>query len=237
MWLRIGVAALVLVAVAGIGVSSMRPAPVPAIDFSDTLRGPASPNLSIPFQAYALTPEGLLRAESASGRLSGLDRPMVKTRSGAYLARDFVFEVDVMIPPGAEDIAFVGFGLGDPNPGLANEPAGAFLFRIHSLPNMNVVHAAAAPPPGGRHSETVSPADVLLRVDVIGRYETGSRTTFRIERAAGIVTLSMPGKSGSQFAFELPSYPALIDGGTGFLFFGNTAEGTIFSNVRVRPRG
>ncbi len=237
MRLRFGVTALVLVTLAGIGVYSMRSAPVPPIDFSDTLRGPASPNLSIPFGAYALTPEGLLRADSASGQLSGLDRPMVKTRSGAYLSRDIVFEVDETISPDAEDIAFVGFGLGDPNPGLSNEPGGAFLFRIHSLPNMNVVHAAAAPTPGGRHSETVAPADVLLRLGAIGRYEPGRRTTFRIERAANIVTLSMPASSGSQFAFELPSYPNLIDGRTGFLFFGNSAEGTIFNNVRVRPRG
>lgn len=234
---RLLVTALALVPLAGIGAYSMRPAPVPPADFSDTLRGPGSPNLSIPFGAYALTPEGLLRADSSSGQVYGLDRPMVRTRSGAYLSRDFVFEVDVTIPSGAEDIAFAGFGLGDPNPRLSNEPGAAFIFRIHSLPGMDVVHTAAAPPPGGRPSETVTPTDVPLRLAEVGRYEAGRQTTFRIERAGDLVTLSMPGTPDARSAFDLRDYPKLFGGGSGFLFFGNSAEGTIFSNVRVRPRG
>ncbi|MDQ3068445.1 MAG: hypothetical protein M3R55_01795 [Acidobacteriota bacterium] len=152
MRLRLTVTALVIIALAGIGVFSMRPPPAPAVDFSDALRGPASPNLSIPFDAYALTPEGLSRVDSASDRENGADRPMVKTVSGAYLSRDFVFDVDVTIPPGVQDIAFVGFGLGDQSPAMSMEPAGAFLIRIHHLPNVDVVHLAAArkswPPKG-----------------------------------------------------------------------------------------
>lgn len=237
MRLRLAVAALALIALAGIGVHSMRPEPARPADFSDALRGPASPALSIPFGAYALTPDGLLRTTSTSGRESGLDRPMVKTVSGAYLSRDFVFEVDVMIPRESQDLAFVGFGQGDPNPGLSNEPGAAFVFRIHRLPQSDVVHAAVARPAGGRLAPTVSPADVMLRLDAIGTYVPGTTTTFRIERAGDIVTLSLPGAPDVRSAFDLRDYPQLFDDRSGFLFFGNSAEGTIFSNVRVRPRG
>ncbi|MBA3949662.1 MAG: hypothetical protein H0X44_06930 [Acidobacteria bacterium] len=235
--LRLAVAALVLIALAGIGVYAMRPAPVPATDFADALRGPASPSLSIPFGAYALTPEGLLRTTSTSGRESGIDRPMVKTLSGSYLSRDFAFEVDVMIPAEIQDLAFVGFGQGDPNPGLSNEPGAAFIFRIHRLSNTDAVHAAAARPPGGRLNTTVSPAEVLLRLEAIGKYVPGTKTTFRIERAGHVVALSMPGVPEARSAFDLRDYPKLFDEEAGFLFFGNSAEGTVFSNVRVRPRG
>ena len=214
------------------------PAPaVPAVDFHDPLRGPASPNLSIPFEAYALTPEGLLRTTSTSGRESGIDRPMVRTVSGAYLSRDFVFEVDVIIPADIEDLAFVGFGRGNANPGLSHEPAAAFIFRIHRLPHTDVVHAAAAGPPGGRLGDAVTPAEVLARLDAIGKYVPGEQTTFRIERAGHIVTLSMPATPGAQAEFDLRDYPELLDERSSFLFFGNSAEGTIFSNVSVRPRG
>lgn len=235
MWMRLGVAVLGIVLAAAI--YSARPAPAPAVDFSDTLRGPASPHLSIPFDAYALTPDGLLRTTSSSGRESGIDRPMVRTVSGAYLSRDFVFDVDVTIPADIEDLAFVGFGRGDANPGLSHEPAAAFIFRIHRLPHTDVVHAAAARPPGPRLDTTTPPSEVLLRLEAIGKYVPGMTTTFRIERAGNIVTLSMPGTSGAQSEFDLRDYPELFDERSGFLFFGNSAEGTIFSNVSVRPRG
>lgn len=237
MRLRLAATALALMALAGIGVYSMPPTSVLPADFADSLRGPASPHLSIPFGAYALTPDGLRRTTSASGRESGLDRPMVKTVSGGYLSRDFVFDIDVMIPGEIEDLAFVGFGRGDSNPGLSNEPGAAFIFRIHRLPHTDVVHAAAAPPPGGRLDATVAPAEVLLRLEAIGKYVPGTKTTFRIERAGDIVTLSLPGVPDVRSAFDLRDYPQLFDERSGFLFFGNSAEGTIFSNVRVRPRG
>ena len=245
MWMRLGVAALGIVLLAGIAVYSLRQVLAPAVDFSDALRGPASPNLSIPFEAYALTPDGLLRTTSSSGRENGSDRPMVRTVSGAYLSRDFVFEVDVTIPGDTQDLAFIGFGRGEPNPGLDNEPGAAFLFRIHNLPDrhvvdapdLHVVHAAAARPPDRLLRTTVAPADVLLHIEAIGEYIPDTKTTFRIERAANIVTLSLPGTPGAQSAFDLRDYPKLFDERSSFLFFGNTAEGTIFSNVSVRPRG
>ena len=237
MPMRLAVPILAIVFLSAVAFYSAPTSAAPAVDFSDPLRGPASPNLSIPFEAYALTPEGLRRTTSSSTPESLIDRPMVRTRSDRYLSRDFVFDVDVTIPEGMRDIAFIGFGHGEPNPGLDNEPGAAFLFRIHNMPDMHVVHAAAARPPGGRPRPTVAPADVLLHIEAIGNYVPDVTTTFRIERAANIVTLSMPGTPGAQSEFDLRDYPKLFDERSSFLFFGNSAEGTVFSNVRVRPRG
>lgn len=240
MRMRLGLAALGIALLAGIVLYApyaTRPAPVLPTDLSNSLRGPDSPNLSIPFEAYALTPEGLLRTQSSGGAGElGRDRPIVRTVSGAYLSRDFVFDVDVTIPAGTQDLAFVGFGRGDPNPGLDNEPGGAFLFRIHSLPDHKVIHAAAARASAG-FATSVRPDEVLLRVEAIGNYIPGTTTTFRIERSGDLVTLSLPGTSAKPSVFDLRDYPNLFDERSGFLFFGNSAAGTVFSNVHVRPRG
>jgi hypothetical protein len=220
-------AGLALVTLAGLALYWPRSVE-PAADFSDALTGPASPTLAIPFQAYALTPEGLLRSESASNRTHGKDRPMVKTLSGGYLLRDFIFEVDVMIPSDTQDIAYVGFGRGEPNPDYSMEPSAAFLFRIHGLSGVYDVHAAAAAAAGRGIPH--------LRLEHIGKYEPGRRTTFRIEHAGNRVTLSMPGTPGASHTFEMASYPGLFDDRSGFLFFGNSSEGAVFSQVRVLPR-
>jgi hypothetical protein len=224
--LRWGIAGLSFVAVAGIAMFWRQPASEPPVDFSDSLTGPTSPNFVIPFQSYSLTPEGLLRSDSASDRDYARDRPMVKTVSAGYLQREFIFEIDVRIPTDTQDIAFVGFGRGEPNPEVSMEPAASFVFRIHGLKGMNTVHAAAAARRGAH-----------LRLEAIGKYPIGERTTFRIEHARNRVTLSMPATPGASHVFELSSDPALFDEESGWLFFGNSAEGTTFSNARVRPRG
>lgn len=214
----------------------MRPATGAApIDFADDLRGPVSPNLTIPFGAYALTPEGLLRSKAVTGSSFGNDRIVVKTVSGGYGSRDFVFEIDVTIPAKTEDLAYVGFGLGDPNPAYNSEPAGAFQFRIHNLPGLNRVDASASLPPTDRPAE--AGPGVHAELKAIGIYQPGSTTTFRIERGGNRVTLSMPGREGASHVFDGSLQPTLFGEGEGFLFFGNSSEGTVFSNVRVRPRG
>jgi hypothetical protein len=228
--LRFAAPALVLVTLAGIVLyRTWRVHPVPAGDFTDDLTGPVSANLTIPFQAYAMTPEGLLRQDSASDRTYGSDRPMVKTRSAGYLARDFIFEVDVTIPADSHDIVFIGFGRGDPNPAVSMEPAAAFLFRIHNLPGMDVVHAAA--------SKSTGSQPMHIRIEALGKYVAGTRTRFRIEKAGGQVILSMPATPVARFTFDLAAFPGLFDERSGYLFFGNSAEGTIFNHVSVRPRG
>ena len=233
--LRRAAAALVLLAIAAAAVYWLRPDPAPPVDFSEDLKGPSSGNFIIPFEVFALTPEGLLRAESVTGRAFGNHRLVAKTVSGEYLSRDFVFEIDVTIPPGTDDLAYVGFGAGDPNPGYNDEPAGAFIFRIHNLPGFDVVHAAAGLPAKAT-SDEAGPG-VYAKIEPIGRYVAGVKTTFRIEHAGTKVMLSMPATPGASYTFDTAALPPLFGRGEGYLFFGNSAEGTVFSNVRVRPRG
>jgi hypothetical protein len=234
--LRIALPAGILVALAAIGLYAMRDRPAPAVDFFDPLTGPSSPQLTIPFDSFALTPNGLLRARAVTARGFGNDRPSARTVSADYLSRDFVFEIDVMVPMDTHDLAYVGFGRGDANPSFNHEPAGAFLFRIHSMPGQNRVDVAASRPSGSPRQTEAGP-DVYARIEELGRYIAGSKTTFRIERAGNNVTLSMPATPDTSRTFELTEFPGLFREDEAYLFFGNSAEGTIFSNVRVRPRG
>lgn len=234
--LRIALPAGILIGLAVIGLYAMRDRPAPAVDFSDPLTGPVSPHLAIPFDSFALTPEGLLRTRAATSRQFGNDRPSVKTLSSRYLSRDFVFEIDVMVPTDTQDLAYVGFGLGAPNPAFNDEPAGAFLFRIHSMPGQDRVDVAASLRPGQPRQTEAGPS-VYARLEELGRYTAGTKTTFRIERAGSNVTLSMDGAAGGSRTFDTSQFPELFGEDEAYLFFGNSAEGTIFSNMRVRPRG
>ncbi len=227
--------ALGAVGLGGVAVLWWRPAPPPAVDFSDDLRGPASEHLVIPFEAYALTPEGLLRSRAATGRTLGNDRVVARTVSGQYLSRDFVFEVDVTIPAETEDLVYIGFGRGDANAAYNNEPAGAFQFRIHSIAGLNRVDAAASLPSSDQPAGAGPKVHAALAA--IGQYVPASITTFRIERAGSTVTLSMPATPGASHTFDMSVLPRLFGSDEGYLYFGNSTEGTVFSNVRVRPRG
>ena len=233
--LRTAVPVVIIAALGAFGLYAMRNRSAPPVDFTDALTGPASPQLTIPFDSFALTPNGLVRARSVTARGFGNDRPTVKTVSGRYLARDFVFEVDVTIPPDTQDLAYVGFGLGDANPAFNNEPAGALLFRIHSLPNQNRIDLAASMPPTAARQTDAGPR-VYARIEELGRYMAGRKTTFRIERAGNTVVMSVPATPGASRTLELSQFPGLFAENEAYLFFGNSAEGTIFSNVRVRPR-
>jgi hypothetical protein len=96
------------------------------------------------------------------------------------------------------------------------------------------VDAAASRRATGRTA--TAGADVYTALVAIGRYVPGSKTTFRIERAGNQVTLSMPA-SGAAQTFDMLALPAPFGEDEAYLFFGNSTEGTVFSNVRVRPRG
>jgi hypothetical protein len=215
-------------AIAAAGCGAASPAPV---DFVDELTGPLAPSLTIPFDAYRLTPEGLLRSYSASGPHNGVDRPMVRTVSGAYDSRDFVFEVTLWMPPGIDDIAWVGFGSGEPDRDRFNEPSSAFTFRIHGGVGGDVVHAAvwALPVDRAKSGEFAFLKD-------IARYRRGDDLTVRFERAGDKITLSVPGQTGASHTLSLRDYKPNI-GEKGYLFFGNSAEGTVFKRVVVRAPG
>jgi hypothetical protein len=201
------------------------------IDFVDPLTGPVSPALAIPFDKYALTSAGLLRTHSESGTENGIERPVVRTVSGRYLSRDFVFEIDVTIPETHGDIAYVGFGAGDNNPRLDNEPSHAFVFRIHNLPSMPFygIDLAVADPNGGTGYR-----GAYRDFRRIGLYASGKTMRFRIAHQADKLTLSVPSLPGAQATYDLSQYTGLFDGDHAYLFFSNSSMGTTFQNLSVR---
>lgn len=202
-----------------------------AVDFVDPLTGPVTPALSIPFQKYALTPTGLLRTHSESGTENGIERPVVRTASGNYLARDFVFEVEVTIPRDHGDIAYVGFGSGQANAVLDNEPSHAFLFRIHNLPRMPFygIDLTIADPKGG-----VGLRGAYRHFARLGEYTPGQPMRFRITHQAGKVTLSVPAFPDVRAEFETSKFSDLFRTTDAYLFLSNSSEGTTFRNASLR---
>jgi hypothetical protein len=198
------------------------------VDIADSLRGPVSPHLLIPFEAYALTPEGLLRSHSASADRSGVDRPIVRTLSGNYLARNFAFEVSVTIPEAHEDIAYVGFGEGVANGAFHNEPTNAFLFRIHHIDSIRRIDTAVAKRDGGK-----APLPHYATLDSVANYTPGRAMRFRIERRDEQVIMSVPELAGSERTFKLADFPGLFRGDRAYLFLGTTSQGTTFSELSV----
>lgn len=195
--------------------------------FADSLTGPVSQFFAIPFEKYALTPNGLLRTASTDG----VDRPVARTVSGTYLAGDFTFEVDVIIPASADDIAFVGVGTGSANPHQDNEPTNAVLLRIHNLSRLGFyrIDAAVAVPSGGKAHR-----GFFEELEHIGDYTPGEPMRFRVARTGRHVTLGIVG--GGETAsrtFDLTRYPRLFDTGRAHLLLGNTVAGTLFRNVAV----
>ncbi len=211
------------------GVYSLRPQAPPAVDFSDDLRGPTSAQFNIPFEKYTLTPEGLLRTHSDSGRGNGVDRPVVRTLSDRYLSRDFVFEVDVTIPPDVEDIIFLGIGDATATTPF-NEPGGAFGFRIHHMPDNREVRLAAMTLPPRGTPVTYPFHELIDSVPASGPF------TVRLERSGDQIIGSLPGQDASERRVRISEFPAILSNGRGFLYLANTAEGTVFGNVKVRPR-
>jgi hypothetical protein len=205
-----------------------------AVDFKDPLTGPISQTLQIPFDKFALTPEGLLRTDSTSGTTNGVDRPIVKTRSAGYLSRDFRFDVTVTIPPDHADIAYVGFGAARSNSLVDNEPTSAFVLRIHNLPSMphyDIDAVVSVPNASGTifHNH-------FAYSEKIGEYRRGESMAFRIERIGDRVTMSVVGLADSARTLSLATYPGLFSESEAHLFFTNSAEGTTFSNLSVtRP--
>ena len=197
-----------------------------ALNFTDPLTGPASPYLTIDLSKYTYGASGLTRTQSATGNYyNGTDRPMVTTLSGAFLSEDFEFDVDVNSPASNSDIAFVGFGQGVPNPNYFNEPSESFVFRIHNNVAGNPIQA---------DEEVLSSGNYLPNgINTIGTYTTGVTTTFRIVRSGNSVTMSVPsmGPTASH-TYNLSDISSLT-ASNAHLFFGNSAVGTTFSNLRV----
>lgn len=208
---------------------SLQPAAAPAVDFVDRLTGPTSEHFDIPFDKYTLTPEGLLRHFAESGRINGTDRPVIRTRSDQYLARDFVFEVDVAFAADGEDIAFVGMG-DTTMTAPFNEPGGAFGFRIHFLPTNREVRLAAMTLP-----QEGMPITYPFE-QVIGSVPENGAITLRLERSGDQMIGLLSGQDGSGQTVRISDHRPVLRSGRGFLYLANTAEGTVFGNIKVRAR-
>ena len=202
-----------------------------AVDFADPLTGPVSPWLVIPFEKYALTPQGLLRTTADSGTENGIDRPIVRTVSGRYLDRDFVFEIDVTIPPDHGELAYVGFGSAQNDVSYENEPTHAFLFRIHNLPQipMYSIDVAIADPNAGKGFR-----GKYREFHRAGEYASGKTMRFQIIHRGDTVTLAVPAIPAAKVTYSPEQYRQLFDRSNAYLFFTNSSQGTTFSNVSLR---
>lgn len=201
-----------------------------AIDFVDALTGPDSPAFRIPFDKYALSPAGLVRTLAGSGTQNGIDRPVVRSASGKYLSRDFVFEVDVTIPASHGDIAWVGFGHGINSQLFDNEPTSAFLFRIHNLPDLSFhdIDIGVGVPSGGKGFR-----GAFASLERVANYLPGRSMRFRIEHRGGVVTMTIPALDVSR-AFRFSEFVDLFDSSNAYLFLSNSSEGTTFRNAVLR---
>lgn len=201
-----------------------------AIDFVDALTGPDSRAFRIPFDQYALSPAGLVRTSAASGTQNGIDRPVIRTVSGKYLSRDFVFEVDVTIPASHGDIAWVGFGHGINSRLVDNEPTSAFVFRIHNLPDVSFhgIDVAVGVPSGGKEFR-----GAFASLDRVAVYTPDRPMRFQIEHRRDVVTMTIPGLHVSR-AFKFADFPQLFDSSHAYLFLANSSEGTTFQNASLR---
>ena len=229
----LGRAGLALSLLLAIAVTTATPAmaQTSALNFTDPLTGPSSSYLTVDTTKYGYGANGLIRTQSTDGNTYGngdpnSDRPMVKTVSGAFLTEDFEFDVDVTAPTSNTDLIYVGLGQGIPNPNYFNEPTESFKFRIHNnIAGYYGIQAAV----------DVGQISMGFAFDQpIGVLQPGVTTTFRIVRSGNNVTLSVPSQPGASVTVPLTLVPSL-NSANAYLFFGNTAVGTTFSNFRVFP--
>ncbi len=154
---------------------------------------------------------------------------MVKTLSGEYLSEpQFTADRRVSVQRGdTGDIALFGLGQGDQDPGYFNEPSNGFVFRIHNLPDLTDVQAAAVTTAANNFGNH------YLDFHSIGNY-TAPAVVFRIARNGDAVTLSIPA-TGQSWTYSLSQYAAVmgLNASNMRLFFGNTINRTTFSGLSV----
>ena len=116
---------------------------------------------------------------------------------------------------------YFGFGEGQPNPAYYNEPTNAFILRIHDGAVGNRIDAVASA--GGVWQES--------QVGLGHSFGSGDR--FRIEKCGDTVTLSIVG-TGVSYTFNTGAdLGGTINDTNGHIFFGNSATGTVLSDLSV----
>lgn len=194
------------------------------LSFSDTLRAgdPTSGYLSVPVGQYTYTSSGLERTGSSSGSGNGVDRPMVRTTSGGFLNENFVAQITVTTTSSNQDIIFFGLGQALTNAAYNNEPTNNPLFRIHNLPGYQGVQVDV-------ENGSVPYPYTFLSGDV-GTYNPAG-TKFGISRIGDSLTFSVSGQAVE--TLSLSQYASYLDLTNAYLFFGNSANGTTFSDFSV----
>lgn len=193
------------------------------LNFTDPLVGPTSPYLTIP-EKFGYTSDGLTRIQSDSGTGNGTDRPVVRTISGEFLGRNFVYEIEVLSTPGGEDIAYVGFGQGVSNPFFFNEPTNSVLFRIHKNLAGSRIDAAIDSGFSGWPFSSLQ--------ENVGTFAPGG-TVFRISRLDDVLTMEVVGQSVTTYSVANDLGALDLDATNAHLFFANTSEGTTFRDMVV----
>lgn len=196
-----------------------------ALNFTDPLLGPVSPYLTIDSAKFGYTGAGLTRIQSDSGNANGTDRPVVRTISGAFLGRNFDYQIHVTSPaaPATEDIIYVGFGQGATNPGYYNEPTNSALFRIHNLSGYRQIDIATSSGFSGWPFTFIAGS---------GTFDPAG-TTFRITRHDDVLAMEIVGQPTSLRTFSVSANLPFLGASDAYLFFANTATGTTFSDVQV----
>jgi hypothetical protein len=195
----------------------------------------SSANLGTIDGDYSDSGTGLERTASDAANFgydgfNSIDRPMVKTAFGDYLNTDFIAELTVKRTvtdgSGVKDLIYFGFGEGLANSSYNNEPTNSIFFRIHSSFGYYGVDAAY-------HTGISTPGWVTgTNIDNIGTYNpTG--TTFRIEKIGNSVTLSIVG--GGSLTYSVSDLGGVLNTSNSYIFFGNSALGTIFTSLTVSP--
>ena len=175
---------------------------------------------------YTREAAGLRRTFSSSGIHNGTDRVMNTTQLAApFIDRDFVVDLDIRRPDisSGGDIIFFGLGDGSVDSIYNNEPTNSIHFRIHTETLATWVDATA-------RIGNVFHAFQRIADD----WDEVTGATFRMKRSDDLVTLSIPSIPGASHTISIAAtLGSSLTAANTLIFFGNTSEGTVFSNFNL----
>jgi len=197
-----------------------------AENFTDSLKAGEDAGFLNTHANYVRGTEGLRRDSSPCGTINcdtTNNRPMNETDAGAeFINRDFIASVEITRLSGGTDLIWFGFGDGSTE-STFNEPDNAVQFRIHAGDLV------------GARIDLVTTVNGLWTSEGFGAggVYNGATTELVIERTGDDVTISIPSLGTSKSHSLFVDMQGVLTPENSRLFFGNTSEGTIFSNFRV----